>query len=329
MAKTVDTAFQSFNKDAVNLEKSKTDTARSSRDWLVKQLNSLPNKEDRFPELYEGKHIKFGSFARNTKIRPLDDIDLILALKACGATYLTIEHGKQYTISVPETATNLKLLCNENGTLNSIKVVNKIVTSLKKIEKYSSADIHRRQEAATLKLSSYEWNFDIVPSFYTDTGYYLIPDGSGNWKASDPRIDQERVATINQKFDGTILQIIRTLKYWNQRNSATTIPSYLFESIILNYFAGRDSISNYIDANLINFWAHLNSSIFDNVNDPKGFQGDLNTLSQEEKSSISGKAKATYEKGLQAWKYETEEKNQEKSINKWREIFGDDFPKYE
>lgn len=329
MAKTVNAAFTEFNKDIVNLDTERTNTARSSRDWLIKQLLGLPNKVEDFPILFEGMHIKYGSFARNTKIRPLDDIDLILTFSAVGTTYFINSYGKDYTLSVPETATYLRKLCNDDGTLNSRKVVNKIVSSLSEIEHYKSADIHRRQEAATLKLNSYEWNFDIVPALYTDTGYYLIPDGSGGWKATDPRIDQNRVVEINQKHKGKILQIVRTLKCWNNRADMPTIPSYLFENIILNFFDSKAEISDWIDVNLINFWYHLKLAIYNNVSDPKGFQGNLNTLSYDDKTKISDKSSDAYDKGYEAYKLETEESNQEKAINKWRTIFGNDFPKYE
>jgi hypothetical protein len=329
MAKTVNSSFNIFNQDFVNLDTDETKVARSSRDWLITQLTNLPNKIDDFPRLYEGMHIKFGSFARNTKIRPLDDIDLILTFSADGTTYWTYSYGKSYTLTVPDTATNLKKLCYENSNyLNSIKLVNKLVSSLKEIGHYQSADIHRSQEAATLKLTSYDWNFDIVPAFYTDTGYYLIPDGNGGWKATDPRVDQKKATDINQKHNGLILQIIRTLKYWNRRAKMPTVPSYLFENLILNYFNSKDEISDFIDVNMINFWNYLKDAIYNSVNDPKGFQDNLNTLSIEEKQKISEKAKDAYSKGYEAYQLETEEKDQEKAINKWREILGDDFPGY-
>lgn len=329
MAKTVNEAFNEFNKDSVNLDSDRTKVARSSRDWLIGQLITLPDKIDDFPKLFENMHIKYGSFARNTKISPLDDIDLMLTFTGAGATYSTITFGQNYILNVPESATLLRKLCNDNGTLNSIKVVNKIVSSLDKIEHYKSAAKHRRQEAATLDLTSYEWVFDIVPSFYTDTNYYIIPDGQGGWKATDPRIDQDRITTINQKYNGLVLQLIRTLKYWNRRAAMTTIPSYLFETIVLNFIEGKEKLSQYIDLNLINFWFYLKDAIYNNVNDPKGFQGNLNTLTYSEKSGISSKANDAYTKGYEAYKFETEEKNQSKAINKWIEIFGDKFPKYE
>ena len=251
MATTVNSAFNEFNKDIVNLDSNRTIKARSSRDWLIEQLNLFPEKVNNFPRLYDDKHIKFGSFARNTKIRPLDDIDLILTFNAQRSTHSKlILVDNTYQINVPTEATDLRKLCNDDGSLNSIKVVNKIVSSLDNIEHYSQAEIHRRQEAATLSLTSYEWKFDIVPAFYAEDGFYLIPDGEGQWKATDPRIDQKNVTQVNQKHNGEILQIIRLLKYWQKRSNMPTISSYLFETIILTYFYSRSELHDYIDYNM-------------------------------------------------------------------------------
>jgi hypothetical protein len=329
MAKTVGTAFAEFNKDYVNLIADRTTKARSSRDWLINQLVNLPNKIDDFPKLFDNMSLKFGSFARNTKIIPLDDVDLLLAFSADGTTYTTHIYGQNYSLNVLESAKNLRKLCNDDYTLNSIKVVNKIVNSLNQIEHYKKAKIHRRQEAATLQLDSYEWNFDIVPALHTDTNYYLIPDGSGGWKATDPRIDQKRVNEINQKHNGRILQIIRTLKYWNKRPNMPTISSYFFENLILDYFNSKSETSTYIDVNLIKFWHHLQTAIYNSYQDPKGFQGELNNLTIDEKSKIATKASDAYKIGFEAYNAETKESDQEKAINKWRDIFGDSFPKYE
>lgn len=329
MAFTVDSAFLEFNKDIVNLDSDKTNRARKSRDWLIKQLNALPSKIDDFPILYELMHIKFGSFARNTKIRPLDDIDLLLVFNAGGGThYESYFENNTHTIKIPEESKNLRKLCNVDGTLNSIKVVNKIVSSLNKIEHYKNAAIHRRQEAATLSLNSYDWNFDIVPSFYATDNFYLIPDGNGKWKKTDPRIDQQNVTVVNQKHNGKILQLIRILKYWQKRQNMPTISSYLFEVIILSYFDSKDIIKNFIDENLRDFWQYLENGIYYSFPDPKGFQGELNNLDYETKNKISLIAKQSYEKACDAISFEINDNDMQKSINKWKEIFGNDFPDY-
>lgn len=67
MAYTVNSSFEDFMRDSVNLDPERTTSARASRDWLVSKIEDLANNE-RIPPLYNGtNHIFFGSFARKTK----------------------------------------------------------------------------------------------------------------------------------------------------------------------------------------------------------------------------------------------------------------------
>lgn len=328
MPKTVNLAFDKFNNEKVNLAQARTTQARSSRDWLIEQLKMMPDKVDSFPKLHNEKHIKFGSFARNTKIKPLDDIDIILTFDAQGSTYCEIEFGKKYTINVQEDAYRLIKLCDDNGLLNSRKITNKIVQSLNAVEHYKHAAIHRRQEGATLKLNSYEWNFDIIPAFYTTKDFYLIPDGAGKWKATDPRIDQRRINSINQKHKGRINQVIRTLKYWSKVSLGKSVSSYMFEILVLNYFDKLDEMHQRFDINLLAFWNYLTEAIYYDIVDPKGFQINLNVLDIETKQRVAQKAQKALDKGEEAF-YAVEDFNDHrKAINKWKEVFGDQFPDY-
>lgn len=328
MAKTVNSSFTEFNKDYVNLDKDKTTTARSSRDWLYGQLNNFPVNDDTFPLNYEDRHIKFGSFARNTKIRELDDIDLIYCLHANDAYYSKSSlYGNRYFLHTENAGKRLKDLSNDNY-LNSIKVVNKFVSSLSNISQYKSAKIHRRQEAATLNLTSYDWTFDIVPAFYTTSGFYLIPDGNGYWKSTNPELDHQYTSSMNKKHAFSVHQLVRTLKYWNKRAQMPTMSSFLFENFVLNFAESKSELSTHIDINLINFWYYLKTAVYNDVNDPKGIDTNINQLSYEEKNKISAKANDAYTKGYEAYRLETEDKNQSSAINKWGEIFGNDFPQY-
>lgn len=331
MPKTVNGAFDEFLKETVNLDKDETTKARSSRDWLLGQIN-LFESDTTFPKFYQEKDIHFGSFARRTKIRPLDDIDLMVCLSAQGGHYNEFSDRIEITIN-PET--NLKSFCNDNTTtLNSIKVVNKFVNKLSSVPQYSSAEIKRNQEAATLNLKSYDWTFDIVPCFFTvedsnNRTYYLIPDGKGNWKKTDPRMDRDRTQSINQKHSGYILNVIRIMKYWNKRPTMPTMSSYLLENIIINYYDNQaNCASQYVDVEIPNVLKYIETVIFNNINDPKNIQGNINSLSYEDKVKISNRAKLDYQKSIDARKLE-DENEYEKSIKKWTEIFGDKFPKYE
>ena len=60
----------------------------------------------------------------------------------------------------------------------------------------------------------------------------------------------------------------------------------------------------------------------------KGIQGNINMLDSSDRSTIKEKAQADHEKANRAIKLETDENDQKRSINKWREILGEDFPTY-
>jgi hypothetical protein len=333
MASNVIQAFNEFMKETVNLSPEDTKKARESRDWLVQQIERFPENDDQFPEIYSERNIYYGSFSRRTKTRPLDDVDLMICLKANGCTYNEL-YGK-IEIYVPDTATCFLDYVNEGtNILNSRKIINLFVSNLSDISQYKKAEIKRNLEAATLNLQSYDWTFDIVPCFFTTVDlnnrtFYIIPDGNGSWKKTDPRLDSQRTTEINSNHDGNVLNVIRAVKYWNKRPTMPTMSSYLIENMILDYYAGKNTkASSFVDIELVDIFLDIHKRVYQTVNDPKNIQGNLNNLTTEEKNKISNRACDDYVRAFHARNLENEKKQKE-SIEKWREIFGNEFPEYE
>ena len=330
VASSVNSAFDEFLKNTIRLDPGKTSTARSSRDNLISNINSFSGNEDFF-FIASDLQLNYGSFSRRTKIKPLDDIDLMICIKGAGRQY-TIKNGAYYITSLDSDKDNE--LLTEEGYLSSRKVINRFINKLSDLNDYSKAELHRNQEAVTLKLKSYDWNYDIVPCWYTDTDKFLIPDGSGNWKMTDPRIDNERTKNINQKHKGEILDIIRIMKYWNNRTITLRINSYLLECMILDYYTYQSERNCYwTDMELRDLFFSLSNQILQCVNDPKGIQGNLNTFTYEERKKISTALYNAYQKASKAvdfnHPYSTLQNPDPKSaISKWREILGDKFPCY-
>lgn len=318
--------MNTFIKDYINLDSEVTKKARSSRDFLHDQLISLPEKAENFPALYKDKETyNFGSFSRRTKIRPLDDIDFLLVFTGSGSTY--VESGDILKITPPESATDLYKLRDDYGYLNSRKLLNKIKNNIYKVSQYKKAELHSHKEAVTLNLISYDWTFDIVPAFITaedayGKSYYVIPDGNGHWKKTDPRIDQKRVTSVNTSTDYDVLEFVRIIKYWNEIQSIK-ISSYLVENIVLDYFE-----SEYIwptrRTQLKAFFKYLKTAIWNSVMDPKGLQGDLNDLDFSKKLSIEAKANECMNAVEDAIAYE-DAGEYENADKRWRVVFGDEY----
>lgn len=329
MAYSVNSCFEDFMRGSVNLNPERTTTARASRDWLVNKIEDLANN-GRIPPLYNGaNHIFFGSFARNTKIRPLDDIDIMIVFDAQGCTTDDVRKITRKTYPIYVNNLHAKLLPNycDGNVLNSRKMIEAIKRELGDIPRYSKADIHRNQEAVTLQLSSYEWNFDIVPSFYTTTGFYVIPDGKGSWKGTDPRIDQNRVTLANQRVCGALLPAIRLMKYWKQEHWGDDVSSYLFENLMIDWANSLYSFPSTYPQLAKSALDSLSSQIIRDYYDPKEFQGSINDLDLYDRRRLATIALRDASEVSTAIQYEQNYMT-EAAINKWIKIFGNEFPTY-
>ena len=201
-------------------------------------------------------------------------------------------------------------------------------TSVARLEEYG-----RDHQAVTLNLISREWSFDIVPCFHTvpeldGRSYYLIPNGEGRWMKTDPKFDRSCVTDANKYNDGNLLEVIRLIKKWNKVKNATTIKSYLLETMLVTYGKTNNFCSYGIKRSFISALERIERNIYWPVYDLKGIQGDINTLEFDDKDILFAKAGADVQKARTALQLEADGEHKQ-AIQKWGEIFGSTFPKYE
>lgn len=331
MATTVNDAFVEFMRDIVNLDPDVVSKARTSRDNLLDNIAEFDDK-DGFFDLCDSFNVHFGSFARKTKCRDLDDVDLMVGIAANGATYNSEDPWDEVRITASNKNAAQRDCTREDGTLDSIQVSNKFKKTLESVREYSRSEIRRNGEAIILNLKSKEWSFDIVPCFRTveesdGRSYYLIPNGNGNWKKTAPDKDKERVTNTNQSKGGRVLELIRLCKKWNKVKKAKTLPSYMLETMIINFADSQAELNKYIDFRFRDALNYIVEHIFDPVYDMKGIQGDINNLGLGDQWCLWQKAWTDYNKACEAWLKE-KDGNHEEAIKKWGEIFGSDFPTY-
>ena len=124
MALTVNTAFDEFMRNSVNLDPDIVSMARTSRDNLLDNISEFDNI-DGFFDLCADFNVHFGSFARKTKCRELDDIDLMIGIAASGATYNAYDSWDSVRITA-SSSNGAQVECTRSdGTLNSTQVLNR------------------------------------------------------------------------------------------------------------------------------------------------------------------------------------------------------------
>ena len=327
MARTIQSALKQMIEENVNMPSDRVTKARASRDWLLERIE---NFEKNTQHLYFCKkfNLHFGSFSRRTKVRPIDDIDIMIGLNGHLLYWKDIYDYKNCSIHLnPDVQTSglWKDCLNEDKSLNSTKLLNKFKYALINISHYESANIHRRQQAITLKLSSYEWNFDLVPCFQTTSGVYLIPNGKGGWMKTNPEKDQELVTSINQKHNGKFLELVRLVKYWNSKafdRKANIESSYLLEVMLANYYSSRKDVYD-IEFEFEQSLNYLRDNIDCTVDDPKNIEGNLNHLSDDEKTNLILRIDNDLKNIKDAKKVSIGQ-----AFEYWKKVLGDKFPNY-
>lgn len=342
MARTVWGAFNSFRQNTVDLDPEVSDKARSSRNYLYDQLKARDKDDPGFPKLadYYIPFIPFGSFARKTKIRPLDDIDILMLLDGTGTSArqssnaLGISNPYDYWLKIDKTDAPLARYPDGVGYVNSTKVLNSIKSSLASVPNYGKADITKNGSAVVLNLTSYPWAFDIVPAvevvdaWTRQTSYYLIPNGSGDWIRTNPAKDQDYITRVNKQHDGELLPVMRLLKYWNRRTHKPRLQPYYFETLALKVFDYAPKITSYPNA-LKYFFDHCPFYLMASCADPKGLGPNLDAnVDAETKNKVQAALNEAATHAGYALMYE-QLKDDKNAIYWWGRVFGPEFPTYE
>ena len=334
---SVTSAFAQFRQEHVDLVANEVTTARRSRDYLQKQIASLAATHTVFPRLdtNSSPFIASGSFARRTKIQPLDDIDFFVVLDPAdlGLRPSFWDSDRYYLTPKQGTSGPLARLTNDNGHISSSGMLNLFKKALASVPNYASADIHRNGEAVSLKLTSYPWVFDVVPAiphhgwWLGRLDWYLMPNGHGDWMRSDPRRDAENVTSANQRHNSLLLPLIRLVKYWNTKRLRQGLSSYYVETLCLQVFNGRSAITT-LPEGLDTFFRKAGSLVRVRCLDPKGLGPRLDRdIDRQTKESVERTLREAARAARDARRAERAE-DVANSLEAWRRIFGPEFPQF-
>lgn len=252
-------------------------TARSSAATSQKRLRQiLSNKsalDPAFPLLLSQNDCDFigGSFARHTKIWPLDDIDVYIPIDGSQLVYRRGGLRLPYWIVTDDSSEPQRLLSAKwmrGEFLASDLLLEGFLDAVK--QSYPRSSIRGDRHAVCLDTAiaatseSSGIGFDIVPCFslVPDDGserFYLIPDGDGGWIHTNPRRDTEICAELHRYHKETFRKVVRLIKYWNKGILGSGFSSYYIELAVCHYFAERrdaqKAIGSIVEAVACGFYA--------------------------------------------------------------------------
>lgn len=176
-----------------------------------------------------------GSYARDTAIAPLDDVDIIFVVNPK-------EWKTNFLSQVPTPETILRSFSN------AIRY------------RYPNSSVRTQRRSICLQLNHLD--IDLVPAIEADsTGKMIwVPDTrTGNWIKSSPKMHSEAATKVNQARYGKFKPLVKILKYWNSNLPSTaTFKSFIVETMAVRLFQSVDIPS--LEEGLLSFFdfvAHL------------------------------------------------------------------------
>jgi Second Messenger Oligonucleotide or Dinucleotide Synthetase domain len=154
-----------------------------------------------------------GSYARETKTKPLKDIDIFVVLSDDEAGYLdrppTAVLGAVQAILVPHYGEQRVSIAHHSVRVDfGVRIVDDLTDQVV--------------------------SFDVVPAF-PDGDAYQIPDTRlHDWMTTDPRIHKAKATEANKAFDGQWKPVVKMAKKWNQHHDKPVKPMFLLEVMALD-----------------------------------------------------------------------------------------------
>lgn len=272
--------FEKFLDQKINIGKGLRQRAGISQNHVRDFLNEENGRDEGFPRILRNADSDFlgGSFARHTKIWPLDDIDIYFPLDGEGLSYCDSygQMSSRFRVQTDDVINQNPLVLSDSrwmkdGFVSSRKIIDGFAQVLRR--RYPKATkVKRVGEAVNVQLSigQTEENgglgFDIVPCFAlkqidsAETDFYLIPDGDDGWIRTNPKLDMNALAKVNKANGGVVKKAIKILKWWCVENKLENkYKSYFVELSVIREFQRLNSMgyckSDLLEAVKISFFA--------------------------------------------------------------------------
>ncbi|MGW5080096.1 SMODS domain-containing nucleotidyltransferase [Micromonospora echinospora] len=288
MTLTTYQAFEQFLADITITDYQKTSIVAGRKNRVVENLTSGFPKTSDLPFL-EARLM--GSAAKQTIVRPLDDIDV------------------------------LAVFSNENNAWSKYR--NDSQSFLYRVKRaydgLEAAQVGARGQAIRVFFKA-GGHVDVAPVFRQSTDVFHLPSGNGSWILTSPFIANKWFLDKNAELGYNLAPLVRMLKKWNSAHSKRlgsfhleTVAGHSFRTLGSNR---RSGLQKFFE------WAgnHLD------VNDPGGQSGLLSGyLSLAAKDQVRRSLDVAAERATKAINAENSGDHEE-AKRLWRIVLGSSFP---
>ena len=261
------------------------------------RITKALNQKFRETDSTTANSLQVGSYGRFTGIRSISDLDMLYIMPA----YLWGEYNK------------------EGG---QTKLLQDTKTAISKT--YSSSDIKVDRCVVTVKFL--DSHIDVQPVFEVEEQDYKYPDtySTGFWKFTKPRKEMGAMFDFEDNKNRNLRRLCKMARAWKNKHGVL-MGGLLIDTLAYNFLKSSDLYNEKSFA----YYNEMCRDFFNYLQEQPKEQKEYGALGSLQrvrvKKSFKRKAKKAYDLAMAAIDTESDKKRH----NKWRDIFGNDFPKYE
>lgn len=261
------------------------------------RITKALNEKFRDTDSKTANTLQVGSYGRYTGIKGISDLDMVYIMPSSKWIEYNVKGGQS------------KLL---QDTKNAI------------LSTYSASDIKVDRCVVTVNFS--DSHIDIQPVFEIEDQDYKYPDtyNDGSWKVTKPRKEMSAMTESEQEKNKNLRRLCKMARAWKNKNGVC-MGGLLIDTLAYNFL---NSTSTY-DSVSFSSYDKMCRDFFKYLYDQPKEQKEYGALGSKQRvkvhKSFKRKSKKAYDLSLEA----IEATSNNSKHNKWRDIFGTDFPKYE
>jgi hypothetical protein len=242
-----------------------------------------------------------GSYGRNTGIKSISDLDMLMQLP-----YETYTKYNSYVGN------------GQSALLQAVK------SSIEKT--YSTTNLRADGQVIQVPFTD-GITFEVVPAFSNKDGSYTFPDANdgGSWRTTNPRPEIDAIRTRNVACNGNLVPLCRMARAW-KREWSVPIGGLLIDTLAYQFIESyqyRDKSYVYYDWMCRDFFKWM----AEQDESKEYWRAPGSDQYVWGKGLFQYKARRCYNIAVEAVDHEAANPKREWSAKqKWREIFGTDFP---
>lgn len=261
------------------------------------RITKALNQEFRDSDSRSANNLQVGSYGRYTGINGISDLDMLYILP--------VSKWADYNKSGGQT----KLLQDTKAAISNT---------------YSSSDIKVDRCVVTVKFS--DSHIDVQPVFEIENQDYKYPDtyGDGSWKITKPRKEMIAMGEFGENKNRNLRRLCKMTRSWKNKHGVC-MSGLLIDTLAYNFLK---SIADY-DSTSFACYDEMCRDFFKYLYDQPKEQKEYGALGSKQRvkvrKSFKRKAKKAYDLACEAIDVTSDKIKHDK----WRDIFGKEFPKYE